>query len=79
MTLVILYISTAVIFLGLDYLGLTYLIKPVFERGPGADLLRLLRGGGAVVRVLARDDRGSFAALGLWQCAADRRDGLWHL
>jgi uncharacterized membrane protein len=39
MTLVILYISTAVIFLGLDYLGLTYLIKPVFERDIGDWLL----------------------------------------
>ena len=39
MTLVILYISTVVIFLGLDYLGLTYLIKPVFERDIGDWLL----------------------------------------
>lgn len=39
MTLVILYISTVVVFLGLDYLGLTYLIKPVFERDIGGWLL----------------------------------------
>ena len=39
MTLIILYVSTALIFLGLDYLGLTYLIKPVFERDIGDWLL----------------------------------------
>jgi uncharacterized membrane protein len=32
MTLVVLYIATVVIFLGLDFFGLTYLIKPTFEK-----------------------------------------------
>jgi uncharacterized membrane protein len=38
MTLAILYISTGVIFLALDYLGITYIVRPVFERHVG-DLL----------------------------------------
>ena len=32
MTPVILYISTFVVFLAIDYVGLSYLVKPVFER-----------------------------------------------
>lgn len=38
MTLVLLYLASFLLFLGLDYLGLTYLIKPIFERNIG-DLL----------------------------------------
>jgi uncharacterized membrane protein len=32
MTLIILYVLTFAVFLGLDVLGLTYLVKPVFSR-----------------------------------------------
>ena len=32
MTLIILYVLTFAVFLGLDFLGLTYLVKPVFSR-----------------------------------------------
>lgn len=32
MSLVILYITTFILFLGLDYLGLTNIVKPVFDR-----------------------------------------------
>lgn len=45
MSLIILYLTTFAIFLGLDYFGLTYLIRPVFERDAGhllAENLRLL-------------------------------------
>lgn len=49
MTLVILYIATFVLFMGLDYLGLTNLIKPVFERDIGPLLLENFRIGPAVV------------------------------
>ena len=35
MSLVILYLATFAIFLGLDYLGLTYIVRPVFERDIG--------------------------------------------
>jgi len=35
MTLAILYIVTFAIFLGIDYLGLSYIIKPVFTRDIG--------------------------------------------
>ena len=35
----ILYISTFAVFLGLDYVGLSYLIKPVFEEEIGHLLL----------------------------------------
>lgn len=38
MSLVVLYLSTAIVFLGLDVIGLRYLIRPVFERQIG-DLL----------------------------------------
>ncbi|MGJ8616534.1 MAG: DUF2177 family protein [Sulfitobacter sp.] len=43
MTLIILYTATFAIFLGLDYLGLTYLIKPVFEKSIGGLLLDQFR------------------------------------
>lgn len=43
MTLIILYLSTFVIFLGLDYLGLSYLIKPTFEKDIGPLLLDQFR------------------------------------
>ena len=39
MTPVILYFATLILFLGLDYLGLSYIIKPVFERDIGDWLL----------------------------------------
>ncbi len=45
MSLLILYCVTFIIFLGLDYVGLTYLIRPIFERDAShllADDLRLL-------------------------------------
>lgn len=35
MTLAVLYGVTFVVFLGLDYLGLSYIVKPVFEKGIG--------------------------------------------
>lgn len=44
MSLLALYLLTLIIFLGLDYLGLTYLIRPIFERDAAhllADTLRL--------------------------------------
>lgn len=43
MTLILLYISTFVIFLGLDYLGLTNIVKPVFDRHISALLLENFR------------------------------------
>lgn len=43
MTLIVLYLSTFVIFLGLDYLGLSYLIKPTFEKDIGPLLLDQFR------------------------------------
>jgi uncharacterized membrane protein len=43
MTLIILYVTTFVIFLGIDYLGLSYLIKPTFEKDIGPLLLDELR------------------------------------
>ncbi len=38
MTLAILYISTGAIFLALDFIGITYIVRPVFDRHVG-DLL----------------------------------------
>ncbi len=38
MQIIVLYIATAVVFLGLDVIGLRFLIRPVFERHVG-DLL----------------------------------------
>ncbi len=43
MTLTILYVTTFVIFMGLDYLGLSYLIKPTFQKDIGPLLLDQFR------------------------------------
>jgi uncharacterized membrane protein len=43
MTLITLYLATFVIFLGLDYFGLSYLIKPMFEKNIGPLLLDQFR------------------------------------
>ncbi len=43
MTLVILYLATFAIFLGLDFLGLGYIVKPVFDRHIGHLLLENIR------------------------------------
>lgn len=43
MTLFILYIATAVMFLGLDFFGLTYLIRPAFEKDIGHLLIENFR------------------------------------
>ena len=45
MTLILLYLATFILFLGIDYLGLSYLIKPTFEKDIGhllADDIRLI-------------------------------------
>ena len=47
MTLITLYIATFVVFLGIDYFGLSYLIKPVFDRDIGHLLLEDIRVGPA--------------------------------
>ena len=39
MTVVILYVLTFTIFLGLDFLGLSYIVKPIFEKDIGSLLL----------------------------------------
>ena len=49
MTIAILYVVTFVVFLGLDYLGLSYLIKPTFEKDIKGLLLDSPRMGPAVV------------------------------
>ncbi|MFN3207744.1 MAG: DUF2177 family protein [Roseovarius sp.] len=49
MTIAVLYIVTFAVFLGLDYLGLSYLIKPTFEKDIGGLLLDSPRLGPAVV------------------------------
>ena len=49
MTIAILYIATFVVFLGLDYIGLTQLVKPTFERDISALLLDSPRLGPAAV------------------------------
>ena len=49
MTLVILYTATFFLFMGLDYIGLSYLIKPTFEKDIGPLLLDSFRIGPAVV------------------------------
>ena len=67
MTLVILYISTVVVFLGLDYLGLTYLIKPVFERDIGGWLLDEFRVAPALIFY------AFFVAVVLWHGGNRRR------
>lgn len=43
MTLVILYVATFVLFLGLDFLGLSYIIKPTFQKDIGHLLLEDFR------------------------------------
>lgn len=35
MSLILLYVTTFVVFLALDYVGLSYIVKPVFERSIG--------------------------------------------
>lgn len=47
MTLVILYVSSLVAFLAIDFLGLSYIIKPVFERDIGHLLAEDIRIGPA--------------------------------
>lgn len=49
MTLAILYIVTFAVFLGIDYLGLSYIVKPTFERDIGPLLLESPRIGPAFV------------------------------
>ncbi|QFT94150.1 hypothetical protein FIU86_14965 [Roseovarius sp. THAF9] len=49
MTIAILYVVTFAVFLGLDYLGLSYLIKPTFEKDIKGLLLDSPRMGPAVV------------------------------
>ncbi|MCR9266249.1 MAG: DUF2177 family protein [Alphaproteobacteria bacterium] len=49
MTVVILYVLTLAIFLGLDFLGLSYIVKPVFEKDIGSLLLDSPRIGPAFV------------------------------
>ncbi|KIN60978.1 Membrane protein-like protein [Sulfitobacter noctilucae] len=49
MQIITLYLSTFVIFMGLDYLGLSYLIKPTFERDIGPLLLDQFRIGPAIM------------------------------
>ncbi|WP_370401476.1 DUF2177 family protein [Sulfitobacter sp. JB4-11] len=43
MTLIILYVTSFVIFLGIDFLGLGYIVKPVFDRHIGHLLLEDIR------------------------------------
>mgnify|MGYP000132614020 CR=1 FL=1 len=43
MTLIVLYLVTFALFLGLDYFGLSYLIKPIFEKYIGGLLLGQFR------------------------------------
>ena len=49
MSIVILYISTVVVFLGLDVIGLRLIVKPVFDRDIGDILLDTPRYGPALV------------------------------
>lgn len=49
MTLFILYIATAVIFLAIDYFGLSYLVQPAFKRDVGHLMLESFRVGPAAV------------------------------
>lgn len=50
---VILYLVTAVVFLGLDMIGIRFLIRPVFDRHVGALLAQPLRLGPAAAFYLA--------------------------
>ena len=43
MTLIVLYLATFVLFLALDYVGLSYIVKPVFDRDIGHLLREDLR------------------------------------
>lgn len=43
MTLILLYVFTFVIFMALDYIGLSFLIKPTFEKDVGGLLLENFR------------------------------------
>jgi len=43
MTLITLYIATFAIFMALDYVGLSYLIKPIFQKDIGGLLLEQFR------------------------------------
>ncbi len=49
MTLAILYIVTFIAFLGIDYLGLSYIIKPTFEQQIGGIMADSPRLGPAVI------------------------------
>lgn len=49
MTIVTLYITTFVVFIALDYVGLSYIVKPVFEKDIGPLLLDSFRIGPAFV------------------------------
>ena len=53
MSYVVLYVVTAVIFFGLDFIGLKFLVRPVFERHVGDLLAEPLRVGPALVFYLA--------------------------
>lgn len=43
MTLILLYLATFILFLGIDYLGLSFLVKPTFEKDIGHLLLDDIR------------------------------------
>ena len=49
MTILVLYFVTLLVFLGLDYFGLSYVIKPIFERDIGPLLLDNFRFGPALI------------------------------
>ena len=49
MTVIVLYVATFILFIGLDFVGLTYIVKPVFEKSIGHLLLDSFRIGPAVV------------------------------
>lgn len=49
MSLVVLYIASVVLFLALDFVGLSYLVKPVFDRQIGEIMLERPRYGPALV------------------------------
>lgn len=49
MTLILLYIATVLLFLGLDIVGLRYVVKPVFDAEIGDMLLETPRYGPALV------------------------------
>lgn len=53
MQTIILYVVTATVFLGADFLGIRYLIRPVFERHVGHLLAEPLRLGPAALFYLA--------------------------